>query len=46
MVRFLLDSGLQVFCVSWRNPTTAHVNGGGSITYVAALVKLSTSRGQ
>ena len=20
MVRFLLDSGIQVFCVSWRNP--------------------------
>jgi polyhydroxyalkanoate synthase subunit PhaC len=36
MVRFLLDSGLQVFCVSWRNPTAAHREWGLD-TYVAAL---------
>jgi polyhydroxyalkanoate synthase len=36
MVRFLLDSGIQVFCVSWRNPTTAHREWGLE-TYVAAL---------
>jgi polyhydroxyalkanoate synthase len=36
MVRFLLDSGIQVFCVSWRNPTTAHREWGLD-TYVAAL---------
>ena len=27
MVRFLLDSGIQVFCVSWRNPTAAIATG-------------------
>src|SRR5271154_1416280 len=36
MVRFLLDSGVQVFCVSWRNPTAAHREWGLD-TYVAAL---------
>jgi polyhydroxyalkanoate synthase len=36
MVRFLLDSGIQVFCVSWRNPTTVHREWGLD-TYVAAL---------
>jgi polyhydroxyalkanoate synthase subunit PhaC len=36
MVRFLLDSGIQVFCVSWCNPTTAHREWGLD-TYVAAL---------
>src|SRR4029077_17538695 len=36
MVRFLLDSGIQVFCVSWRNPTAAQREWGLD-TYVAAL---------
>ncbi len=36
MVRFLLDSGIQVFCISWRNPTAAHRDWGLD-TYVAAL---------
>jgi polyhydroxyalkanoate synthase len=36
MVRFLLDSGIQVFCVSWRNPAVAHREWGLD-TYVAAL---------
>jgi polyhydroxyalkanoate synthase subunit PhaC len=36
MVRFLLDSGIQVFCVSWRNPTAEHRDWGLD-TYVAAL---------
>jgi polyhydroxyalkanoate synthase len=36
MARFLLDSGIQVFCVSWRNPTAAHREWGLD-TYVAAL---------
>jgi polyhydroxyalkanoate synthase len=36
MVRFLIDSGIQVFCVSWRNPTAAHREWGLD-TYVAAL---------
>jgi polyhydroxyalkanoate synthase len=36
MVRFLVDSGIQVFCISWRNPTTAHREWGLD-TYVAAL---------
>lgn len=36
MVRFLLDSGIQVFCVSWRNPTAAHRDWGLE-SYVAAL---------
>jgi polyhydroxyalkanoate synthase len=36
MIRFLLESGIQVFCVSWRNPTAAHREWGLD-TYVAAL---------
>jgi polyhydroxyalkanoate synthase subunit PhaC len=36
MVRFLLESGIQVFCVSWRNPTAAHREWSLD-TYVAAL---------
>jgi polyhydroxyalkanoate synthase len=36
MVHFLVDSGVQVFCVSWRNPTTAHREWGLD-TYIAAL---------
>jgi polyhydroxyalkanoate synthase subunit PhaC len=36
MVRFLLDSGIQIFCVSWRNPTAEHRDWGLD-TYVAAL---------
>ena len=28
MVRFLLESGIQVFCVSWRNPTAANRDWG------------------
>src|SRR6201992_3189881 len=36
MVRFLLDSGIQVFCISWRNPTAVHREWGLD-TYVAAL---------
>src|SRR5258707_11521236 len=36
MVRFLLESGIQVFCVSWRNPTAANRDWGLD-TYVAAL---------
>jgi polyhydroxyalkanoate synthase len=36
MVRFLLESGIQVFCVSWRNPTAAN-RDCGLHSYVAAL---------
>jgi polyhydroxyalkanoate synthase len=36
MVRFLLESGIQTFCVSWRNPTAAN-RYWGLDTYVAAL---------
>ncbi|MCC8966090.1 alpha/beta fold hydrolase [Bradyrhizobium sp. Pear76] len=36
MVRFLLESGIQTFAVSWRNPTAAHRDWGLD-TYVAAL---------
>src|SRR5215475_5911734 len=36
MVRFLLESGIQPFCISWRNPTEAHRDWGLD-TYVAAL---------
>jgi polyhydroxyalkanoate synthase len=36
MVRFLLESGIQVFCVSWRNPTTDHRDWGLD-SYVTAL---------
>jgi polyhydroxyalkanoate synthase subunit PhaC len=36
MVRFLLQNGIQTFCVSWRNPTAANRDWGLE-TYVAAL---------
>ena len=36
IVRFLLDSGVQTFCVSWRNPTIENRDWGLD-TYVAAL---------
>jgi polyhydroxyalkanoate synthase subunit PhaC len=36
MVRFLVDSGIQTFAVSWRNPTADHRDWGLE-TYVAAL---------
>jgi len=36
MVQFLLKSGIQTFCVSWRNPT-AEQRDWGLDTYVAAL---------
>ncbi|WP_199699095.1 alpha/beta fold hydrolase [Oleomonas cavernae] len=36
MVRYLLSSGIQTFCVSWRNPTAAERDWGLD-TYVAAL---------
>jgi polyhydroxyalkanoate synthase subunit PhaC len=36
MVQFLLKNGIQVFCVSWRNPTAEHRDWGLD-TYVAAL---------
>jgi len=35
-VRFLLESGIQTFCVSWRNPTAENA-GWGLAEYVAAL---------
>jgi polyhydroxyalkanoate synthase len=36
LVQYLLKSGIQVFCVSWRNPTAKQRNWGLD-TYVAAL---------
>src|SRR5271165_110974 len=36
IVRFMLESGIQTFCVSWRNPTAANRDWGLD-TYVAAL---------
>ncbi len=36
MVRFLLESGIQTFCISWRNPTKTHREWGLD-TYVAAI---------
>ena len=36
MVKFLLESGIETFCVSWRNPTAANRDWGLE-TYVAAL---------
>jgi polyhydroxyalkanoate synthase len=36
LVQFLLKNGIQLFCVSWRNPT-AQQSGWGLDTYVAAL---------
>jgi polyhydroxyalkanoate synthase len=36
MIRFLLESGIQTFAISWRNPTAAHRDWGLG-TYVTAL---------
>jgi len=36
LVQFLLNSGIQTFCISWRNPTAEQRNWGLD-TYVAAL---------
>jgi polyhydroxyalkanoate synthase len=36
MVKFLLESGVQTFCISWRNPTVENGDWGLD-TYVAAL---------
>ena len=36
MIRFLLESGIQTFAISWRNPTAANRDWGLD-TYVAAL---------
>jgi len=36
LIRFLLTNGIQVFAVSWRNPTVEHRHWGLD-TYVAAL---------
>jgi polyhydroxyalkanoate synthase subunit PhaC len=36
MIRFLLESGIQPFCVSWRNPTEVNRDWGLD-NYVAAL---------
>jgi polyhydroxyalkanoate synthase subunit PhaC len=36
MVQFLLNSGIQTFCISWRNPTPEQRDWGLD-TYVAAL---------
>ena len=38
LVRFLLQNGFQMFCVSWRNPTTQQRDWGLD-TYVEALDK-------
>jgi polyhydroxyalkanoate synthase len=36
MVRFLVESGIQTFAISWRNPTAAHRDWGLD-TYVSAV---------
>jgi polyhydroxyalkanoate synthase len=36
IVQFLLNSGIQTFCISWRNPTTEQRDWGLD-TYVSAL---------
>src|SRR5262249_57664026 len=36
VVQFLLNSGIQTFCISWRNPT-AEQHDWGLDTYVASL---------
>jgi len=36
LVEFLLASGMQTFCISWRNPTSAHREWGLD-AYVSAL---------
>ncbi len=36
MVRFMIESGIQTYAISWRNPTAAHRDWGLD-TYVAAL---------
>ena len=41
VVEFLLANGIQVFIVSWRNPTTEHRDWGLD-TYVNALAEITT----
>lgn len=36
MIEFLLANGIQPYCISWRNPTTAHADWGMA-TYIEAL---------
>src|SRR5262249_52924440 len=34
MVQFLLNSGIQTFCISWRNPTAAQRDWGSTPTWL------------
>ena len=44
MIRFLLSQGVQVFCLSWRNPTAEHRDWGLD-TYIRAVdVAIDTAR--
>ena len=49
MVRFLLESGVQTFCVSWRNPTVEIAIGGSTLMSPRSTrrsTRFATSRSQ
>lgn len=44
MVQFLLKQGVQVFCISWRNPTAEHRDWGLDSYIVAVDVAVDTAK--
>ena len=44
MVQFLLNQGVQVFCISWRNPTAEHRDWGLDDYIIAVDVAVDTAR--
>jgi polyhydroxyalkanoate synthase len=44
MVQFLLNQGVQVFCISWRNPTAEHRDWGLDSYVTAVDVAVDTAR--
>ena len=44
MVQFLLNQGVQVFCISWRNPTAEHRDWGLDDYIIALDVAVDTAR--
>jgi polyhydroxyalkanoate synthase subunit PhaC len=44
MVQFLLNQGVQVFCISWRNPTAEHRDWGLDSYIMAVDVAVDTAR--
>jgi polyhydroxyalkanoate synthase len=44
MVQFLLNQGVQVFCISWRNPTAEHRDWGLDSYIMAVDVAVDTAK--